>query len=281
MMTIDQLTNEAKLLAELTNSNLENLAGTCMEKNEIPDYYLGILRRQAILLLDMQKILDNRNAQLITTPFILLRSLMDDFIHILYLELHADREEEIVKINASSYKQAFKSIEDLTNSNHIHFNGQYIHYLTNVEFQKLKDTFAGKAENERYFIDKENFKFKTFMPLSKVVENITHSREVEIYRDRAFYLWKEFSSFVHYANVSFYLENNADPLNLYKIEEGFQYCYNTIYLAFNYFERNLGIGFIDNEELRIQLSKNAKEFAIKNENAEIIRENFRKSFILN
>ena len=38
---------------------------------------------------------------------------------------------------------------------------------------------------------------------------------------------------------------------------------------------------ISNEELRIQLSKNAKEFAIKNENAEIIRENFRKSFILN
>lgn len=43
---------------------------------------------------------------------------------------------------------------------------------------------------------------------------------------------------------------NADPLNLYKIEEGFQYCYNTIYLAFKYFERNMNIDFKDNDELR-------------------------------
>lgn len=157
MMNIDQLATEAKLLGDLANSNLDSLKGTCMEKNEIPDYYLGILRRQAILLIDLERLLNNRNQELITTPFIVLRSLMDDFLHILYLELHSNKEEEIIKINASSYKQSFRSIEDLTNSNYNHFDGQYVEYLTNEQFQALKDTFVGKAENDRYFTDKHNF----------------------------------------------------------------------------------------------------------------------------
>ncbi|TCP22360.1 hypothetical protein EV195_1129 [Tenacibaculum skagerrakense] len=250
MTTIAHLTNEARLLAELANSNLGNLAGRCPNKIEVQDYYLGILRRQAILLLDMEKILNNRNPELITTPFILLRSLMDDFLHLLYLELHADSEEEIVKINAKTHKQSFKSLEDLTASNHNHFNGAYTFYLNNEQFQALKDTFTGKAENDKYFSDKPQFRFKNFIPLSQVADNITHSREIEIFKDRAFYLWKEFSSFVHYSNSSFYLETNPNPINLLKIEEGFQYCYNSIYLSFKYFERTLGIPFTDNAELR-------------------------------
>jgi len=34
------------------------------------------------------------------------------------------------------------------------------------------------------------------------------------------------------------------------IDESFQYCYNSIYLAFKYFERVLKIEFKDNIELR-------------------------------
>ena len=87
MTEMNYLRDEAKLLATLANSNLESLAGKCREKKETQDYYLGILRRQAILLLDLERILNDRNPELITTPFILLRSLMDDFLHLLYLEL--------------------------------------------------------------------------------------------------------------------------------------------------------------------------------------------------
>lgn len=250
MINIEHLTNETKLLAELANNNLGNLEGLCQDKIEVQDYYLGILRRQAILYLDLEKVLQNRKSELITTPFILLRSLMDDFLHLLYLELHADKDEEIVKINASSQKQSFKSLEDLTKSNHKYFNGAYGYYLNDEQFQALKDVFTGKPENDKYFTDKSQFKFKNFLTLTQVAENITHSRDVEIFKDRAFYLWKEFSSFVHYSNSSFYLEINSNPINLQKIEEGFQYCYNSIFLAFKYFERTMGIEFMDNEDLK-------------------------------
>jgi hypothetical protein len=37
--------------------------------------------------------------------------------------------------------------------------------------------------------------------------------------------------------------------NLLMIDESLQYCYNSIYLAFKYFERTLKIGFKDNVEL--------------------------------
>ncbi|MBD0333027.1 MAG: hypothetical protein ICV66_10250, partial [Chitinophagaceae bacterium] len=232
MTVMNSLRDEAKLLAALANSNLDSLAGKCSEKKEVQDYYLGILRRQAILHLDLERILDNRNPELITTPFILLRSLLDDFLHLLYLELCQDKEEQIININAKSHKLTFQSIEELTISNHNHFNGEYGYYLDYEQFQFLKEKFLEKPENDKYFIDKEKFKFKSFLQLSQVAENIKHSREVQIFKDRAFYLWKDFSSFVHYSNFSFYLELNVDHTNLQKIEEALQYCYNSIYLAF-------------------------------------------------
>jgi len=250
MTEINYLRDEAKLLAALANSNLDSLAGKCPDKKETQDYYLGILRRQAILHLDLEQILNNRNPELITTPFILLRSLMDDFLHLLYLELNPDKEEQIVKINAKTHKLTFQSIQDLTISNHSHFDGKYGYYLDNEQLQSLKNKFMDKPENDKYFVDKDRFKFKTFIQLSQVAENIKHSRDIEIFKDRAFYLWKDFSSFVHYSNFSFYLEINVDHTNLQKVEEAFQYCYNSIYLAFKYFERTMGIPFIDNEELR-------------------------------
>lgn len=250
MIDIKYLTNEAKELADLANINLGNLNGKCEDKIEVQDYYLGILRRQAIILLDLEKVLNNRNPELITTPFILLRSLMDDFLHLLYLELHEEREEEIVKINAKTHKQTFNSIEDLTNSNLKHFDENYLFYLNTEQLQNLKDIFADKEENDKYFLNKDEFRFKNFMPFSQLADSISHSREVEIFKDRAYYLWKEFSSFVHYSNFSFYLEMSFSQTNLQKIEEGFQYCYNSIYLSFKYFERNLGVEFSNNEELR-------------------------------
>ena len=250
MMNIEHLTNEAKLLAELANSNLRSLEGKCTEEIEVQDYYLGILRRQATLFLDLEKALKNRNPELITTPFIILRSLMDDFLHLLYLELQADKDEEIVKINANSTRQSFNSIEDLTKSNHKHFNGAYEFYLNNEQLNALKNKFKNNPKNEKYFVNKYEFKFKKFITLTQVAEKITHSRDVEIFKDRAFYLWKEFSSFVHYSNSTFYLSINSNDINLQKMEEGFQYGYNSIYLAFKYFERELGIDFKDNEELK-------------------------------
>jgi hypothetical protein len=216
------------------------------------DYYLGILRKQAIQLLDLSILLKNRNPEYISTPFIILRSLLDDFLHLLYLETHADKETEITKINADSFKQSFIALEDLTDSNYKHFEGKYTFYLTKEQLCEIKEKFVSKKSNKKYFKNPESFKFIPFMTFSDMVKCSAYSRNVDIFRDRAFYLWKEFSSFVHYSNYSFKYEAHPAKENLYMIDESFQYCYNSIYLAFKYFERELKFEFNDNTELRIK-----------------------------
>lgn len=62
-------------------------------------------------------------------------------------------------------------------------------------------------------------------------------------------MWKVFSDFVHFSNVAFEIEMRTDSINLNHISEAFQYSYNSLYLAFKYFERNLGLKFIEDEEL--------------------------------
>ena len=88
------------------------------------------------------------------------------------------------------------------------------------------------------------------MTFNTLVGRINHSREIKIYRDRAYYLWKEFSEFVHYSTFSFKMEQQDTPENMNKIDESFQYCYNSIYLSFKYFASEYDLNFIDNEALR-------------------------------
>ncbi len=249
-MTTTDLSNDAKKLFELADANLELLAGKCEDPIEIQDFYLGLLRKQGILLSDLSLILKNRKSEYISTPFIILRSLIDDFLLLLYLENHNDRDTEITRINANSHRHSFNSLKGLTDSNYEHFEGKYPFYLTHEKLQEIKDTFIAKEKNKRYFMNPDTFKFKVFMRFSDMVHSLTYSREVGIFRDRAYYLWKEFSSFIHYSNYSFEYELQDAEENLYMIDESFQYCYNSIYLTFKYFERVLKIEFNDNLELR-------------------------------
>lgn len=251
-MTTNDLSEDAKKLSELVNENLAFLTGKCQEVIEIQDYYLGILRRQVILLSDLSLILKDRNSEYISTPFIILRSLLDDFLHLLYLETHKDRETEITRINADSFGHCFKSLRDLTDSNYEHFKGKYPFYLTHSQLQDLKNQFIAKKKNKKYFKNTLTFKFISFKRFTDMVKSFSHSRDVDIFRDRAYYLWKEFSSFVHYSNYSFEYELKNAKENLNMIDESLQYCYNTIYISFKYFERVLKIEFKDNSELRIK-----------------------------
>lgn len=248
-MNTSELSSLAKMISDLANSNLEQLEGKCQDEEDTQDYYLGILQRQAILLSDLSTLLRDRNSKYISTPYILLRSLLDDFIHLLYFHLCKERDSEIVKVNAVAYKQSFVSLVNLTNSNYENFEGKYPFYLKKEEVEELKSNFVDKLENQKYFQVPSRFKFKEFITFDALVRRISHSRETKIYRDRAYYLWKEFSSFVHYSTYSFKMEMQDAPENMHIIDECFQYCYNSVYLSFQYFVSIFELQFIDNEVL--------------------------------
>ena len=167
------------------------------------------------------------------------------------MEFHENREEEIIKITALEYSRDFDVTLMLTNLNNTHFNGKDPTYITIEQFNELKENFKNKPENSKYFEDIPNFKFKKFITLKDLVNKINCPESVQVFKDIAFYYWKEYSNFIHYSNFSCYYELNDDnrELNLQKIDESFQFCYNTIYLSFKYFERNLKISFRNNVEL--------------------------------
>ena len=174
-MNTDELSRLAKMISDLANSNLDQLKGKCQNKDDIQDYYLGILQRQAILLSDLAALLKNRNSKYISTPYILLRSLLDDFLHLVYFHLCKERDSEIIKVNAVAYKQSFVSLKNLTDSNYENFEGEYPFYLKEEEVEELKKTFVSKPENQKYFQHPSRFKFKKFMTFNTLVHRITHS----------------------------------------------------------------------------------------------------------
>ena len=251
-MTTTDLSELAKTLSDLANANLHLLKGKCQKNIEEQDYYLGILRRQAILLSDLSLLLNNRDSEYISTPFIILRSLLDDFLHLLYLENQKDKSVEITKINADSYRQSFISLELLTNSNDEHFNGLYPSYLTHEKLIDVKEIFANIETNTRYLKNRETIALKGFMSFTEMVKTIRYNSDVDRFKDRAYYLWKEFSSFAHYSNYSFYYELKNAKENLNMIDESFKYCYNSIYLSFKYFEPIYSVEFKDNPEIGLR-----------------------------
>lgn len=72
-------------------------------------------------------------------------------MHLMYLELSNNKEEEIIKINAEAYKHCFVSLQNLTDSNYEHFDGKYPFYLKQEEVEKVKKQFVNKDENKKYF----------------------------------------------------------------------------------------------------------------------------------
>ena len=228
---MNQLANVAFRLSEMANKNLDQLNGKCDEPEEVRDYYLGMLRRQAMLTGDLYKILEDRPLENLTTPYILLRSLLDDFLHVVYLDGHAEPDEEIVKINASAHKDNFMSLENLTNSKNQEYFGRKFEYLSAEKLEEVKNTFKGFDKNKKYFSNIDEFKFKRFISLTNLAKEIDASENYNVARDRAFYLWKSYSAFVHYSTWCFEMENTDDIINVQQIEEAFQYVFNTIYLC--------------------------------------------------
>lgn len=238
---INQLSFVASRLYEMTNKNLSQLEGKCDEPNETQTYYLGLLRRQAIITYDLSVMLQDRPRENLTTPYILFRALLDDFLHVLYLELSENRDEDIVKINASGHCENFKSLENLTLSKNKEYHDVQFDYLSVDEFESLKVRYKGQEKNIKYFQDIEGFKFKHFYSLTSMAKSINSSSNYNVARDRAFYLWKSFSSFVHYSNWCYDFEMTENVVKIQHMEEAFQYVFNTIYFSACFFKKDLNI----------------------------------------
>jgi hypothetical protein len=234
---INKLSHISLLLHEMANKNLEQLNGKCLVAEESQDYYFGMLRRQAQLSYDLHAILKNRPSENLSTPYIIFRALLDDFLHVLYLEISKTPEEDIIRINAQSYRDNFVAIKNLTNSNIQQYSGDNLEYLSQEDINKIQAKIKSNERLAKYLVDGVEFKFKQFIPVTDIAKIATSSEHYEMARDRSFFLWKGFSSFVHYSNWSYEYELTHGVENFNQMEESLQYVFNTIYFCAYYFKR--------------------------------------------
>lgn len=240
------LIDESLKIHRCAESNLRQLNGLCIDPELTQDYFMGILRRQSILTLDLNTILQKSPTSNLTTPAIICRCLIDDFLHVFYLFTSDDQDEIITKINAEANSENFKALEGITTSNHKHFEGGYIHYLTGEQLENLKSVFSSKAENKKFFVNVKEFKFKKFMTNAELANSISDF-ELSKLAQRALFIWKQFSSFTHFSNATleFELSETNRDIFLSQIEETLLYSYNTIKFAFSYFEHRNNLKFND------------------------------------
>ncbi|HXB40665.1 MAG TPA: hypothetical protein VNZ49_08990 [Bacteroidia bacterium] len=257
---INKLSFVASRIYGMANKNLEQLEGKVQDSEETQDYYVGMLRRQAMIANDLSLILVDRPSQNLTTPYILLRTLMDDFLHVMHLDQSPSKDEDIIRINAKSYRDNFMSVHNLTKSEIQEYSGETLGYLNPEALEELKNIIRAKPKINKYLEDSETLKFKKFIPLTQLAEKFdSPNKHYNFARDRTYHFWKSYSSFVHFSIWCYEYELREDILNLNAIEECFQYVFNTVHFCASHFKETKGTQvFIDPylvKEMRFALLK--------------------------
>lgn len=237
MKTKEQIANLAFQISHIPNHLLISLNGKTAP-NRVESYCVGILRRQAILLSDIEAILRNKPDDRITSAFILLRSLLEDFILMLHLLHHNFDEEEIIKLTADAHRQRFRAIAESKDMNEKYFDSNLDQLYDTEKEQQEKNEFTSDPDNDIYFADKEGFRFKRFPTMQQLVSSLPET-EIGKSNIHAFLIWKFLSNYVHYSGLTDHLEKDAESrqIEVNQLEEILFYCWRTSIIASAYLKR--------------------------------------------
>lgn len=243
--------NETAQLAEdigniaadfLLQLNQHKITPTFVEK-----FYLGLLVRERIILRDVSVILKNNHEQQITSAFILLRVLLDDFIRLFSVYSRTNNmEDEIINIQADAHSHRFKNIKESIEINNTYYNGQHPSLSTQQMFDDEKQNFLNKPEFNKFFEDKTNFKFKKLPHISNVFKLMQSDVKTSA-NLHSYIVYKFLTQYVHYSNLTFYLDNNKTTrkLEIDQIEEILLYSIKMLVMQFDYFRQTYNLKWND------------------------------------
>jgi hypothetical protein len=210
-----------------------------------------MLLRQMTLNNDLSILMENKNHGYHTSEFILLRCLVDDFLHITYIVNHSDSEEAIVRYNADALDKNFKKIFDLAVLNEEKLGGNYPFYPTYASMEIVKERIKNSPKRQQHFSDKDNFKFKTFKNTGNIVRDLTDEPYSHQLR-RAYFIWRKLSDFVHYSNTAFEEEQMIDPeidSTYTEFAEIISYSYFTALNCLQHLQKRYNFDLIDSNNL--------------------------------
>ncbi|MCZ4408702.1 hypothetical protein O3Q51_07775 [Cryomorphaceae bacterium 1068] len=207
--------------------------------NDTFHYYQGILMRHHILNRDIHTLMGSPKHFSLNTIEIILRAMLDDFLHLSYLKMYSSKTDEaIIKLNAKEYAESFKSIKEAADINEQVFEGKDKNLPTQGYYDHVLAKFKSVDQNAKYFKTDEKTDFKGFLQMKQVVAKLCAQKNYANNAVRAYYLWKSYSGIVHYSSVSFDREKHWHDGYYKMIQESLLYSFNTIGLAIDFFDSN-------------------------------------------
>lgn len=220
--------------------------------NESDKFFLGLTVRQFALSDDLLILFANKKTKFLSSELILFRCIADDYIHTTYLINQNNFEEALVKFNAQAISNNFNKIKELTELNETKLGGNYPFYPTYELLEEVKEKLKTLPHREQYFDDKEKFKFKTFKATGNLIRELIDEPYAHKLQ-RAYFIWRKLSDFVHYSNFTFDEERALNP----KIDETYTefaeliyYSYVIIRTCIEHFAKNFEVSVVDSNNLQ-------------------------------
>ncbi len=251
MLSKNIIIEQLKKLSDFAEENLNQLDGKLKEEHEVQDFYFGYIRRQWFFSIDLISIFSHSPHKSFISQFILSRCILDDYLHLIYIQSQPDINEAIVSFNADAHKKNFDKISELADVNETILGGSFPFYPTYKQRDEIKEKMQKSPKKSNYFIDIPSFRFKSFKQTGNFIKDFPKDQFRAQIR-RAYYLWRHLSDYVHYSKFSFdlefYPENNENSLNI--IQEIIYYSYKVVKLSFEYFQTTYDLKIIDRHNLQ-------------------------------
>ena len=244
-----------KLLQRIISFSERNLKGIqevgIDTDDELDNFFSGMIVRQYAILNDIKILFEYKKGGYLTSELVLFRCIVDDFIHVRFLVNQENPEEEIIKFNADAINKNFSKLADLAKFNEEKLGGNYPEYPTYASMEDFKEQIKQSAKRDRYFIDKENFKFKTFKSTGNLIRDLQDSGYSHSLK-RAYFIWRKLSDHVHSSSFS---HEEAEMINpeidhtYSEFAEIIYYSYCIVIDCMKHFHSNYGLVAADYDNL--------------------------------
>lgn len=200
--------------------------------NSKQTFFIDLLRRQIMLLKDIERLLTGNAENRQQSAMIIARCLLDDFIIILYMRINNFEEEILICHIAEAYRKRYMMLEESMRINDKYFKGVQDGMVNRPMFEKEWFLFAREQSNEIFFkVVKPQPRpgdLKSFPTTATIIRNLPVSRLAAV-NANAFVLWKQFSGYVHYSSITSHGDRTPQvrAMEFVQLKEVFNYAYKT------------------------------------------------------
>ena len=251
-LTKEQIIQLLERIVNFADKNLKEITTLNIDvNNEYDSFFVGMIIRQYSIINDIKILFSSKQNGYLTSELILFRCIVDDFIHIKFLVNQQNPEEEITKFNSDAISKNLNKLAELAKLNEEKLGGNYPMYPTNKFIEELKEKIKQGPKRQQYFIDKENFKLKTFKPTGNLIRDLEDNNYSHSLR-RAYFIWRKLSDHVHYSNFSYEELLIIDPTKDHTYTEFAEiifYSYSLIIDCLNHFKTKYNLKIIDENNL--------------------------------